>query len=141
MSTSAAPGGTKKREAFSGRTVFVLAAIGSAVGLGNIWRFPFVAYDSGGGAFLVPYLVALLSAGIPLLFFDYAIGHRYRGSAPLSFRRISKFAEPIGWIQVLVAFVIAIYYAVILAWAACYAWFSVDQRWGETYEEIPVRPA
>ncbi|MBB0967991.1 sodium-dependent transporter [Dietzia aerolata] len=135
MSTSAAPGGTKKREAFSGRTVFVLAAIGSAVGLGNIWRFPFVAYDSGGGAFLVPYLVALLSAGIPLLFFDYAIGHRYRGSAPLSFRRISKFAEPIGWIQVLVAFVIAIYYAVILAWAACYAWFSVDQRWGETYEE------
>lgn len=135
MSTPAATGGTKKREAFSGRSVFVFAAIGSAVGLGNIWRFPFVAYDSGGGAFLIPYLVALLSAGIPLLFFDYAIGHRYRGSAPLSFRRISKFAEPIGWIQVLVAFVIAIYYGVILAWAACYAWFSLDQRWGETYEE------
>lgn len=135
MSTPAATRGTKKREAFSGRSVFVFAAIGSAVGLGNIWRFPFVAYDNGGGAFLIPYLIALLSAGIPLLFFDYAIGHKFRGSAPLSFRRINRFAEPIGWIQVLVAFVIAIYYAVILAWAACYAWFSVDQRWGETYEE------
>ncbi|MDV8000796.1 sodium-dependent transporter [Rhodococcus sp. IEGM 1408] len=135
MTAPAAPGGTRRREAFSGRSVFVFAAIGSAVGLGNIWRFPFVAYDNGGGAFLVPYLVALLSAGIPLLLFDYSIGHRFRGSAPLSFRRMHRFAEPIGWIQVLVSFVIAVYYAVILAWAACYAWFSVDQRWGETYEE------
>lgn len=135
MSTPAATGGSRRREAFSGRSVFVFAAIGSAVGLGNIWRFPFVAYDNGGGAFLIPYLVALLSAGIPLLFFDYAIGHRFRGSAPLSFRRMNRFAEPIGWIQVLVSFVIAVYYAVILAWAACYAWFSVDGRWGETYEE------
>ena len=135
MSTPATTGGTRKREAFSGRSVFVFAAIGSAVGLGNIWRFPFVAYDNGGGAFLIPYLVALLSAGIPLLFFDYAIGHRFRGSAPLSFRRMNRFAEPVGWIQVLVALVIAIYYGVILAWAACYAWFSVDMRWGETYEE------
>src|SRR5699024_5432250 len=126
---------TRIRGRFSGRSVFVFAAIGSAVGLGNIWRFPFVAFESGGGAFLIPYLVALLSAGIPLLFFDYAIGHRYRGSAPLSFRRISRYAEPIGWIQVLVAFVIAIYYAAILAWAACYTWLSLDRRWGETYEK------
>src|SRR5699024_9579797 len=79
MSTPTAEGGTRRREAFSGRSVFVFAAIGSAVGLGNIWRFPFVAYDSGGGAFLSPYLIALLTAGIPLLLFDYSIGHRFRG--------------------------------------------------------------
>ncbi|MEH6623591.1 MULTISPECIES: sodium-dependent transporter [Dietzia] len=127
--------GVKPRETFSRRSVFVFAAIGSAVGLGNIWRFPFVAYDNGGGAFLLPYLVALLTAGLPLLFFDYAIGHRFRGSAPLSFRRMNRFAEPIGWIQVLVSFVIAVYYAVIIAWAASYAWFSLDERWGSTYEE------
>lgn len=108
MSTPAPARGVRKRETFSRRSVFVFAAIGSAVGLGNIWRFPFVAYDNGGGAFLLPYLVALLSAGIPLLFFDYAIGHRFRGSAPLSFRRMNRFAEPIGWIQVLVSFVIAV---------------------------------
>ena len=54
--------GVKPRETFSRRSVFVFAAIGSAVGLGNIWRFPFVAYDNGGGAFLLPYLVALLTA-------------------------------------------------------------------------------
>ncbi|WP_291082149.1 sodium-dependent transporter [Dietzia sp. UBA5065] len=135
MTTPAAKAGTRPRETFSRRSVFVFAAIGSAVGLGNIWRFPFVAYDNGGGAFLIPYLVALLTAGLPLLFFDYAIGHRFRGSAPLSFRRMNRFAEPIGWIQVLVAFVIAVYYAVIIGWAACYAWFSLDQRWGQTYEE------
>ncbi|MDZ4232692.1 MAG: sodium-dependent transporter [Dietzia sp.] len=135
MTAPAATGRTRRREGFSGRSVFVFAAIGSAIGLGNIWRFPFVAYDNGGGAFLIPYLIALLSAGIPLLFFDYAIGHRFRGSAPLSFRRMNRFAEPIGWIQVLVSFVIAVYYAVILAWAASYAWFSLDERWGSTYEE------
>ena len=63
-----APAGTRRadRGAFSGRTAFIFAAIGSAVGLGNIWRFPAVAYDNGGGAFILPYLVALLTAGIPL---------------------------------------------------------------------------
>ena len=80
----------ERREIFSSRWAFLLAAIGSAVGLGNIWRFPYVAYDNGGGAFLLPYLIALLTAGIPLLFLDYALGHRYRGSAPLTFRRIKS---------------------------------------------------
>ena len=69
-----------QRETFSSRKAFMFAAIGSAVGLGNIWRFPYVAYDIGGGAFIIPYLIALITAGIPLLLLDYAIGHRYRGS-------------------------------------------------------------
>ena len=68
-----------KRETFSGRKAFIMAAIGSAVGLGNIWRFPYTTYENGGGAFIIPYLIALLTAGIPLLFLDYAIGHRHRG--------------------------------------------------------------
>lgn len=121
---------TKKREAFGSRNVFILSAIGSAVGLGNIWRFPYVAYEGGGGAFLIPYLCALLTAGIPLLFLDYAIGHRFRGSAPLAFRRMHRAAEPLGWWQVLICVVIAVYYAVIVAWAAMYTWFSVELTWG-----------
>lgn len=121
----------ERREVFSSRWVFLLAAIGSAVGLGNIWRFPYVAYDNGGGAFLIPYMVALLTAGIPLLFLDYALGHRYRGSAPLVFRRIKSWAEPVGWIQVGVSFFITIYYAAIIAWAGLYAIKSFGRQWGE----------
>lgn len=125
----------RKREAFSSRNVFILSAIGSAVGLGNIWRFPYVAYEGGGGAFLIPYLCALLTAGIPLLFLDYSIGHRFRGSAPLAFRRMHRAAEPLGWWQVLICVVIAVYYAVIVAWAAMYTWFSAQLTWGEGNEE------
>lgn len=119
------------RETFSSRWVFVLAAIGSAVGLGNIWRFPYVAYENGGGAFLIPYLIALLTAGIPLLFLDYSLGHRYRGSAPLVYRRIKRWAEPVGWIQVGISFFITVYYAAIIAWAAIYTVKSINMAWGD----------
>ena len=123
-----------KREGFSSRRVFIFAAIGSAVGLGNIWRFPYVAYEGGGGAFIIPYLIALLFAGIPLLYLDYSVGHRFRGSAPLSLRRLSRGAEWIGWWQVLVCVVIAVYYAAILAWASKYAILSFSKGWGDDPE-------
>jgi NSS family neurotransmitter:Na+ symporter len=124
----------RRRGAFSSRRVFILAAIGSAVGLGNIWRFPYVAYENGGGAFLLPYLVALLTAGIPFLLLDYAIGHRHRGSAPLSFARLRRGTEGLGWWQVAICFVIAVYYAAVLAWALRYTFFSLDQAWGSDPE-------
>src|SRR5690606_5722479 len=107
-----------RRGAFSSRLVFIFAAIGSAVGLGNIWRFPYVAYDNGGGAFILPYLVALLTAGIPFLYLDYAIGHRWRGSAPLPWRRFRRWAEFIGWGQLLICVVIARYSGVVRPWPA-----------------------
>ncbi|WP_408925388.1 sodium-dependent transporter [Corynebacterium sp. YSMAA1_1_F7] len=124
----------QRRETFNSRLVFLMAAIGSAVGLGNIWRFPYAAYENGGGAFLIPYLVALLSAGIPLLWFDLAMGHRFRGSTPLTFRRTSKYAEPIGWLKVGVNFFIAVYYAAIIAWAGIYTWNSLSKAWGDNAE-------
>lgn len=130
--SSAKPGPFQRpREQWTGQATFIIAAIGSAVGLGNIWRFPGVAYDNGGGAFLIPYLVALLTAGVPILFLDYAIGHRYRGSAPTSLRRMSRAAEGLGWFQVMVAFVIAVYYTAVIAWAASFFVFSFDLRWGD----------
>ncbi|MDT0166949.1 sodium-dependent transporter [Actinotalea sp. AC32] len=119
------------REQWSGQLGFILAAVGSAVGLGNIWRFPGVAYENGGGAFLIPYLVALLTAGIPVLLLDYSIGHRFRGSAPTSFRRISRPAESLGWFQVGISIVIMLYYTVIIAWAASYTVFAATQAWGD----------
>jgi NSS family neurotransmitter:Na+ symporter len=119
------------REQFTGQVGFILAAIGSAVGLGNIWRFPGVAYDNGGGAFLVPYLIALLTAGVPILFLDYALGHRFRGGAPMVFRRVKKWLETLGWFQVMICFVIAIYYAAVVAWALSFFVYAFDLRWGE----------
>ncbi|GGH60930.1 sodium-dependent transporter [Rothia aerolata] len=121
----------KKRESFSSRKVFIFAAIGSAVGLGNIWRFPYIAYDNGGGAFMIPYLVALLTAGLPFLFFDYAVGHRGRASSPLSFRRLNRGTEFIGWWHMGINCIIAIYYAAILAWSLRYMIFSFTQAWGD----------
>ncbi|GMA40770.1 hypothetical protein GCM10025883_28150 [Mobilicoccus caccae] len=130
MSSPVKQGAAQPREQWSGQLGFLLAAIGSAVGLGNIWRFPGVAYTNGGGAFLIPYLVALLTAGIPILLLDYALGHRYRGSAPAVFRRLNRRAEALGWFQVLIAFVICVYYAVIIAWAASFVYFSFTKAWG-----------
>src|SRR5690554_5211160 len=120
------------REQWTGQYGFILAAIGSAVGLGNIWRFPGVAYDNGGGAFLIPYLVALLTAGIPILLLDYSLGHRFRGSAPTVFRRLGRPYEPLGWFQVAISFVIGTYYTVIVVWAIRYVGFSVDLAWGDS---------
>jgi NSS family neurotransmitter:Na+ symporter len=132
MSTDTTPAATEaRRGSFSSRKVFILAAIGSAVGLGNIWRFPYVAYENGGGAFVVPYLVALLTAGLPFLLLDYAIGHRGRGSAPLSFVRTHRRTEWLGWWQVGICFLIAVYYAAVIAWAVRYTFFSVDKAWGD----------
>lgn len=119
------------RATWTGRSMFLFAAIGSAIGLGNIWRFPYIAYDNGGGAFLLPYVVALITAGVPVLVLDYVLGHRFRGSAPLVWRRISARTEAIGWVQTIITYIIAVYYAVILAWSTIYTWFSLKLSWGE----------
>lgn len=128
MSTTSSTAET--RGSFSSQRVFILAAVGSAVGLGNIWRFPYVAYENGGGAFLIPYLVALVTAGLPFLFLDYSLGHRNRGSAPLAFARIGKKLQVFGWWQVGICFMIAVYYAAVVAWAVRFTGFSVNQAWG-----------
>ncbi len=124
------------REQWGTRAGFLLAAIGSAIGLGNIWRFPAVAYDNGGGAFFLPYVFALLTAGIPLLALEYAIGHRFRGSAPLAFRRLHARAEWLGWWQIAISLVIASYYAVIVAWAGSYTVFAATEAWADDPEDF-----
>ncbi|MDZ5472135.1 sodium-dependent transporter [Bacillus sp. 31A1R] len=113
------------------RAGFILAAVGSAVGLGNIWRFPAVAYENGGGAFFLPYLFALLTAGIPLLVLEFTLGHKYRGSAPLTYAKLNKRFEWLGWWQVAISFIISTYYAVIIAWAMSFAGFSFSLKWGD----------
>jgi len=107
------------RMVWNKRTAFMLAAIGSAVGLGNLWRFPYIAYENGGGAFLVPYFIALLTTGIPLLIGEYILGKRSGAGAPFSFKKISPRFEWVGWWAILTGFGIVTYYTVVMSWA----WF------------------
>ena len=107
-----------------------MAAIGSAVGLGNVWRFPYVCYENGGGAFLIPYFVALFTAGIPLMILELSVGHWARSAPPNAFKKIGKKWEWAGWWAVLVPFVIALYYVVIMASCFSYMIYSLDLRWG-----------
>ena len=121
-----------EREQWKSRFGFLAAAIGSAIGLGNIWRFSYVCYDNGGGAFLVPYVVALLTAGIPILILEYALGHRLRGSAPAALRRVGKGWELLGWWSVVfVMFGIELYYCCVISWCVNYFRFSFSLAWGK----------
>lgn len=119
----------KDREEWGTRIGFILAATGSAIGLGNIWRFPYQVYDNGGGAFLLPYLAALLLAGIPVLIIEVALGSDTQLTTPLAIREKIKESEFIGWWAVLNGFIVNAYYAVILGWAMMFIFFSFTQPW------------
>jgi NSS family neurotransmitter:Na+ symporter len=106
-----------------------MAAIGSAVGLGNVWRFPYVCYKNGGGAFLIPYFVALFTAGIPLMILEFSLGHWARNPPPNAFKKANKKLEWVGWWTALTPFIVAIYYVVVMAWCFSYMVYSIDLRW------------
>ena len=118
------------REQWGCKIGFILSAVGSAVGLGNIWRFPYVAYTNGGGAFLIPYFVAIFTAGIPLLILEYGMGHKYKGSTPLAIARGKKGWEWLGWWPTINAFIILIYYSMIISWTINYLKLSFTKGWG-----------
>lgn len=110
----------KKRNSFTGSLGFVLAAAGSAIGLGNIWRFPYLAARDGGGLFLVIYFVLALTFGFTLLTAEVAIGRKTRQSAMTAYGAIKKWAKPIGVIACLVPMMIMPYYCVIGGWVVKY---------------------
>lgn len=109
---------------------FVIAMIGSAVGLGNIWRYPYVAYSNGGGAFLLPYIISIIFMGIPLLFIDYGAGFKFKAGITKIFRKINKKYEFIAWYIQLVPFFIMTYYSCIVAWDLIYIPTSITKGWG-----------
>lgn len=114
------------------RIGFLMAALGSAIGLGNIWRFSYLCYKNGGGAFLIPYLIALITCGIPLMILEIGIGHKMRGSAPMSLAKVNSKWEWLGWWPViLVMFGIVLYYSVIISWCLNYLIYSINMDWGE----------
>ncbi|MDE6624732.1 MAG: sodium-dependent transporter [Lachnospiraceae bacterium] len=110
----------KKRNSFSGSIGFVLAAAGSAVGLGNIWRFPYLAAKDGGGLFLVMYLVLALTFGFTLLTTEVAIGRKTKQSPLTAYSRVRKKWGFLGVIACLVPVIIMPYYSVIGGWVVKY---------------------
>ncbi|MCF7954755.1 MAG: sodium-dependent transporter, partial [Phycisphaerae bacterium] len=115
----------EQRETWGTRGGFVLAAVGSAVGLGNLWGFPYKLYDHGGGAFLVPYIIGMVCIGIPLLILEFSLGHFTQRAAPDAFGRCNKRLEFVGWWGILLGFVIIMYYPVILAYCFSFMYYSV----------------
>ena len=103
------------RERWTSRSAFIFAAIGSAIGLGNVWRFPYLCYEYGGGAFLIPWIVGLIIMGIPWMMMEFGMGHMFQRAAPGVFEGISKKLEWVGWWPVFAAFLIVTYYSVVIA--------------------------
>ena len=121
-----------ERSLWGSRIGFLFAAIGSAVGLGNIWRFSNMAYQNGGGAFLVPYFIALLIAGLPIMVAEYGLGHKYQGASPLAFAKANKKSEWAGWwMPTMASMGIMLFYAVVIGWCINYCVYSFDLSWGQ----------
>ncbi|CAN9513221.1 unnamed protein product [Ophioblennius macclurei] len=127
-----------QRPTWSRRLEFILASVGYAVGLGNVWRFPYLCYRSGGGAFLVPYLTMLLLCGIPLLFMEFTIGQYTRLGPVHAFAKICPLLKGVGLATVAISYMFSTYYNVLLGWAFFYLfnsfgstlpWTSCNNTW------------
>ena len=111
---------------WSSRWIFILAATGSAVGLGNIWKFPYITGENGGGAFVLIYLICIALIGIPIMMAEVLIGRRGRQSPINTMKLLAEEAgrnqawQFLGWSGVLAGFLILSYYSVIAGWALAY---------------------
>ncbi len=103
------------REKWKSRKGFIFAAVGAAVGLGNLWRFPFQAYKNGGGAFILPYFVALMTCAVPLMILEYTLGRKIGGGSVKVFSTLKKKFEIVGWVQVMIPIVVMMYYSAIIS--------------------------
>lgn len=116
---------------------FLLSCVGLSVGIGNVWRFPYLAYQNGGGAFLIPYLIMLALAGRPMYFLELAFG-QFAGQGPLTIWACSPICKGVGAAMVCVSMVVAVYYNVIMAYTIYYTastfqaqvpWQRCDPLW------------
>ena len=117
-----------KHGMWSSRALFILAAVGSAVGLGNIWRFPYITGENGGGAFVVVYLVCIAAVGIPVMMAEVMLGRQGRRSPINTMRSLAQAsrANPgwslVGWMGALGGFLVLSYYSVVAGWALYYVY-------------------
>jgi NSS family neurotransmitter:Na+ symporter len=123
---------TNIKNQWSSQAGFILAAIGSAVGLGNIWKFPYLTGEYGGGAFVIIYLICVVLMGLPIMMAEVLLGKRGAGSPIASMRNLAKEAgqsrlwQLLGWSGVIAGFLILSYYSVIAGWTLDYVWNSAS---------------
>ncbi|WP_296786838.1 sodium-dependent transporter [Methanobrevibacter sp.] len=120
---------TKKQE-WNSNLAFMMAMIGSAVGLGNIWRFPNVLYSHGGGSFMIPYIISLFLLGISFVLVEYAVGFKFKKSIARIMYSIKDKLEPVAWFILLVVFLITTYYVCVVGWDFIYIILSFTKAWG-----------
>nr|CAD7456341.1 unnamed protein product [Timema tahoe] len=138
----------EERETWGKKVDFLLSVIGFAVDLANVWRFPYLCYKNGGGAFLVPYSIMLVVGGIPLFYMELALGQFNRKGAITCWGRLVPLFKGIGYAVALIAFYVDFYYNVIIAWALRYffasftnhlPWTTCDNSWNTPHcKEVGV---
>lgn len=126
-----------EREEWGNKLDFLLSCVGYAVGFGNVWRFPNLCYENGGGAFLIPYFIFLAICGMPLFFMELALS-QYIGLAPIGcWKAISPLLQGIGYSMLIISFLVCVYYNTIIAWVFYYLFesFRSDVPWRDCNNE------
>nr|XP_010962758.1 PREDICTED: LOW QUALITY PROTEIN: sodium- and chloride-dependent betaine transporter [Camelus bactrianus] len=114
----------KHRGQWTNKMEFVLSVAGEIIGLGNVWRFPYLCYKNGGGAFFIPYFIFFFACGIPVFFLEVALGQYTSQGSVTAWRKICPLLQGIGLASVVIEAYLNIYYIVILAWALFYLFSS-----------------
>ncbi|XP_027002984.1 sodium- and chloride-dependent GABA transporter 2-like isoform X2 [Tachysurus fulvidraco] len=124
-------GKIKDRGQWSSKVEFLLAVAGQIVGLGNVWRFPYMCYKNGGGVFLIPYLIFLFACGIPLFLLEISLGQYTSQGGITCWRKICPLFQGLGYGTMVVLLYSSIYYIIIMAWAFFYLFssFSTELPW------------
>jgi solute carrier family 6 (neurotransmitter transporter, glycine) member 5/9 len=112
-----------ERGQWATKTEFVLSCMGYAIGIGNIWRFPYLCYNNGGGAFLIPYLLMLLFCGIPLYFMEVSLG-QFASTGCLTVFKMAPILKGTGYAMIFINFIVMIYFNVIVSYPILYMFKS-----------------
>ncbi|XP_076327812.1 sodium- and chloride-dependent glycine transporter 2-like isoform X2 [Tachypleus tridentatus] len=120
----------EKREVWTSQIEFFLSCLGYAVGLGNVWRFPYLCYRHGGGAFLIPYVFMMTFCGLPLFFMELSLG-QFHGKGPnIVFRHLLPIFHGLGYAMLVLTFLVALYYNIIMAWTFFFTFASFTSHLG-----------
>ena len=119
---------------WSNRLSFIITTAAFAIGLGNIWRFPYITGENGGGAFLLVYLILVILIGIPIFLIEMSLGQMSQSRPLLGFGKLAKNPvwHSLGWLGVLTSLFILFFYVMILAWIVIYGWDLINGRFIET---------